>query len=129
MKVVVSGSREWKLLAPIYDALKSARDKVGAPNVTVIHGGARGADQLAAKIARTLGMEVIEVPALWEKYGRAAGALRNIKMLDEHKPDLVLAFCLDGSRGTMHTVEEAMKRHIPVNLYSRWSEDRDRHTC
>jgi hypothetical protein len=37
-------------------------------------------------------------------------------MLDT-KPDLVLAFQRDGSRGTQHTIDEARKRGIPVEVH------------
>lgn len=37
-------------------------------------------------------------PAHWDKYGKAAGPLRNQQMLDEGTPDLILAF--PGGAGT-----------------------------
>lgn len=33
-----------------------------------------------------------QYPADWEKHGKAAGPIRNALMLEEGKPDLVLAF-------------------------------------
>ena len=54
-------------------------------------------------------------PADWDTYGKQAGFIRNIQMLDE-KPDLVIAFQKNASRGTQHTINEARKRGIPVEV-------------
>ena len=88
------------------------------PEITeVIEGGASGADTMARHAAEFLGIPVKEYKATWEKYGRAAGPIRNRQMLDE-KPDLVVAFHhdLSKSKGTKDTVTEARKRGIPVKV-------------
>lgn len=41
---------------------------------------------------------------------------RNLAMLDE-KPDLVIAFQINGSAGTQHTIDQARKRGIPVEVH------------
>ena len=86
---------------------------------TVLHGMARGADSLAARAAYELGISVIGFRARWEKFGKAAGPIRNREMLDE-KPDLVIAFHddLESSKGTKDCVEEARRRGIPVEVIS-----------
>lgn len=53
----------------------------------VIHGAARGADTLAAEEARALGFAVRAYPARWDTEGKAAGPLRNQRMLDS-EPDI-----------------------------------------
>ncbi|MBA7690806.1 hypothetical protein ES703_99338 [subsurface metagenome] len=108
MKILVCGDRDWgsKLI------VKAWRRFV-KPTL-VFEGGYRGADQIAAKAADELGISFMEFPARWGQYGKAAGPIRNRKMLDE-KPDLVLAFHFDitESRGTADTLFEAEKRGIP----------------
>lgn len=112
MKVLVCGDREWRSRLKILQALANL-----PRGTTIIQGGARGADELAHKIALECGLEVVTCEAQWEKYGAAAGPIRNKKMLDL-KPDLVLAFHphLDKSKGTKHCVEEARRRGIPVQV-------------
>jgi hypothetical protein len=44
--------------------------------------------------------------------GKAAGPIRNQRMIDEGKPDLVIAF--PGGRGTADMVSRAKKAGIPV---------------
>lgn len=62
-------------------------------------------------------MRVVVFPAEWEKFGKAAGPIRNIEMLNEN-PDLVLAFHndLSKSKGTAHTVKTAQKRGLKVKV-------------
>lgn len=109
--LLVCGSRDWTDEAAIVNALARYADRP----VTVIHGGARGADRMAGNIARRYGFDVKTYPADWDRYGKRAGILRNLQMLDQ-EPAVVLAFCKDGSRGTQHTINEARRRGIPVEV-------------
>lgn len=88
------------------------------PNATIIHGDAAGADKTAAWLAEDFGFSVEAFPVTdsdWQQYGKRAGILRNLTMLDT-EPDLVLAFWDGKSKGTRHTIEEARKRGIPVEV-------------
>ena len=78
----------------------------------IIEGGARGADFMARKFAEWAGIKVLSFPADWDKHGRAAGPLRNQRMLDEGKPDLVVAFA--GGRGTADMVNRARQAGVRV---------------
>ena len=110
MKVLVCGSRSWRDTDTITTALAQL------PRGTeIISGGARGADSLAVVIARGLGLSAEVVPADWSQ-GRHAGLTRNIEMLDM-APDLVIAFWDGESTGTTHTIAEATKRGIPIDIY------------
>jgi len=73
----------------------------------VVHGAARGADALADAWGYTMAVPVERVPADWKANGRAAGPIRNQKMLDEHKPTVVIAF--PGGRGTADMVARSKK--------------------
>jgi hypothetical protein len=110
--VLVCGDRHWTNRISIAKRLKQL-----PANTLILHGGARGADMLAGEEATKLGLKVEVFPAEWEKYGQAAGPVRNVKMLDMN-PHLVIAFHSDlaKSRGTAHTVREARKRQIRVHL-------------
>lgn len=110
MRVLVCGSRDW----PSFDAVWTRLRELG-DGTEVISGGARGADQFAEVAATRLGYALRVFPADWKGKGGRAGILRNLQMLDE-RPDLVIAFQCHGSRGTQHTIDEARRRGIPVEV-------------
>lgn len=110
LRVVITGSRGWDDPERI-----RARLAVLSPMAVVVVGGARGADSLAEDAAYALDLHVERFPADWERYGKRAGYIRNNEMLDT-KPDLVLAFWDGLSPGTAHTIKEAEKRGIPVEV-------------
>ena len=78
----------------------------------IIHGDANGADRLASQWAVDNGLKVEPYPADWAKQGRAAGPIRNKRMLEEGKPDLVVAF--PGGRGTANMTKQAGEAGVPV---------------
>ena len=78
----------------------------------IIQGGAGGADALAKEYAITNQVQVQEFKADWNANGRAAGPIRNSKMLIEGKPDVVLAF--PGGRGTADMVVKAKRAGVQV---------------
>lgn len=85
---------------------------------TLIHGNARGADQLSESAYKEIffgyeGQGGIErFPADWNKYGKRAGYIRNKQMLEEGKPDIVLAF--PGGKGTAMMVRLAKEAGVRV---------------
>jgi hypothetical protein len=85
VRLLIAGSRYWDDPVPIRQALERARPTV------LIHGAARGADSIAARLAYAMGIEVVAFPADWS-IGRAAGVIRNQRMLDEGRPDWAILF-------------------------------------
>ncbi len=115
MRVLVTGDRHWYQKNIIHNRLATL-----PKDTVVIHGVARGVDQLAGECADELGFETEEYPADWKRYGRAAGPIRNHQMLNEGKPDLVLAFHdnLTASKGTRNMVTIATKAGVEVELFT-----------
>ena len=58
----------------------------------IVHGCSKGADDMADQWARENRVPVEKYPALWDVHGRGAGPIRNQLMVDDAKPDMVLAF-------------------------------------
>ena len=112
MKVIISGDRNWNDWQTIHDRLKTL-----PKNALIIHGGARGADLIADNIAKKLGLETKEYKADWDRFGKAAGPIRNSAMLEE-EPDIVIAFHanINESKGTKDMLNQARKKHIVVQL-------------
>jgi len=114
-KALICGDRNWTEGEPIRAYLCKLQDWGFS---IIIEGEAPGADILAREEAEQMGFTVMKFPAHWEKYGRAAGPIRNREMLDQ-QPALVIAFHDNPSqsKGTRDTVEEAMRRGIQVIVY------------
>lgn len=113
---LVCGSRDYDDREQMKRVLARALETLDpwlTEDIRVIHGGARGADRLAAEILSNSIYEVQEFPADWERHGKAAGPIRNRQMLDE-LPDLVIAFPVGESRGTWDTINEARRRGFRV---------------
>ena len=101
-----------------YDLLKSELDPyLSDENLIIISGACRGADTLAIRWAIENNVSYISCPAKWEKYGRIAGIKRNQYMLDNYKPDLVIAF--DGGNGTRHMISIARKSNVHVKIIKK----------
>ena len=110
--------------AALFDALDAIDDVA-----VIIEGGATGADRLAAMWARGSGVELQTFRVNWSDlshpdadirklpggklYDAAAGPRRNQRMIDEGKPDLVVA--ATGGRGTADMLSRARAAGIPVN--------------
>ena len=105
-RILVCGGRDYEDYAFLRDVMDHY-----APSV-VIHGAARGADSLADRWARSRCVAVERHPADWKRDGRAAGPIRNVKMLAEGKPDLVIAF--PGGNGTDHMAKVATVKGVHV---------------
>lgn len=101
MRVVITGSRRWPKHAE--ELIRKELSRL-TENSVIIQGGAAGADITAALLAfKEFNFEVITYPADWDLYGKAAGPIRNEKMLKEGKPDKCLCFPVESwavSKGT-----------------------------
>ena len=128
MRVLVCGGRDYANKTYLWNVL----DSIGPPEITeVISGMASGADSLAAQWADLFGFQLHKFPADWEnlshadavirtrrdgtKYDAKAGHRRNQRMLDEGKPDLVIAF--PGKSGTADMISRARKAGVKVEIF------------
>lgn len=115
MKVLVCGDGNWN----DFDIIRQELSNFNSDTI-IIHGAAKGADSISGYIADELGFEIKTYPAEWNKYGKAAGPIRNKKMLDE-RPDLVLAFHsnIQSSKGTKHMIKIAKNAGVNVKVIDK----------
>jgi hypothetical protein len=106
MRVLVCGGRNFDC----YHATEWALDELN-PSV-LIEGGATGADEHARIYAAGNNIELLTFKADWNRYGRVAGPIRNKQMIDEGRPECVLA--MPGGRGTADMVRRAVEAGIHV---------------
>lgn len=111
MRVLICGGRDPS--SDVCDAVWNWVMENCSPGDVVIHGAARGVDTQAMIAAQTIpGVKHLPFAADWYAQGRAAGPIRNQRMLDEGKPDLVVAF--PGGRGTADMVNRATRAGVKV---------------
>lgn len=98
-KLLIAGTRSFS----DYELLKKS---IKHPEVidTIISGCAPGADTLAIKYAKEMGIAIEKYPADWKNLGKAAGPLRNSKMVNE--ATWVIVFWDGKSRGTLDTINK-----------------------
>ncbi|MEO9297603.1 DUF2493 domain-containing protein [Devosia alba] len=109
-RVLVCGGRDYNDTARVFAVLDKLHDYAGID--VIIEGGARGADSCGKEWGFRRMVEVETYLADWENQGAFAGPARNKRMLDEGKPDLVIAF--PGGRGTADMVRKARRAGVEV---------------
>lgn len=117
MRVIICGGRNFSEPAQVHREL----DRIHAErSISVLmEGGATGVDRFAFEWhCGKLPMLCERWEADWGKHGRAAGPIRNQRMLDEGKPDLVVAF--PGGRGTADMVRRAKAAGVEVLMAFEW---------
>ena len=114
-RIVVCGCRDfsdYQLLSKEIDSyLKNISSNYF---ITIVSGGANGADKLGERYARERGLKVEVHAALWEQFGKSAGVIRNQEMADIS--DAVIAFWDGESRGTKNMIECAKQANIPCKV-------------
>lgn len=116
LRILVCGGRDWDDEDRIARGIQSALIQWTVPSldhVVIIHGGARGADTLAGQVAKREGIRTEVYKADWDTYGKKAGYIRNVRMLEEGKPTVVLA--APGGRGTEMMVSLAKRAGVEVS--------------
>jgi hypothetical protein len=96
MKVIIAGSRHMTDASLIPFAV----EKSGFEVTQVVCGMQRGADMLGKAWAHSVGISVAEFPPDWDRYGRAAGPIRNGKMA--RYADALIVFIYPGSVGSVN---------------------------
>lgn len=118
MKALFCGDRYWLSLNTIQHVFNWLEREM-IPITLLIEGECRGADLMSRFIAERKGVPIMAFPAKWKEHGKAAGHIRNQQMLDEGKPDIVVAFHADlaTSKGTKDMINRSLKANIDTWLH------------
>lgn len=108
-RVLVCGGRTFNDRGLVFSELDKHNEDWG-PFEVLIQGGAGGADRLAKAWAEERGIDVLTFPADWQRLGIAAGPKRNQQMIDQGKPDLIIAF--PGGKGTHDMITRGNKAKV-----------------
>jgi|Cm1ome_4_1110797.scaffolds.fasta_scaffold00136_25 hypothetical protein len=107
MKIAIVGSREPGNINFAKELEKRINIQSGD---TIISGGAKGIDSLAAEYATAHGLELVEIRPNYAKNGRGATFIRNREIVDN--ADMVVAFWNGTSKGTKYTIDYANKKGV-----------------
>lgn len=116
MRTLVCGGRKFKNVDLLANSLNDIHQSRG-PITHLIEGEAPGADLMARAWAILHRIPVLPYPAEWGRYGKEAGFKRNRQMIEEGKPDLVVAF--PGGRGTRSMISIAKIAGVEVIEFPR----------
>lgn len=111
MRCIIAGSRDITDIKHVERAMQSC----SLFHVTeIVSGGARGVDRLGERWARNNDVTLSIFPALWDKYGKKAGYIRNKDMAEY--ADMLVAVWDGKSTGTKHMIDimESMKKFVFV---------------
>mgnify|MGYP001560572228 CR=1 FL=1 len=112
VRALVYGSRTWTDRTVIREFIASLPS-----DAVVIHGGADGADSIAGQAAEMRGLQVVVYRALWFAHGRAAGPIRNQRMIDEGQPTIARGYRRGfNSPGTDDMTRRLERAGIPHNV-------------
>jgi hypothetical protein len=122
MRVLVCGNRDyrdedWDVIFSLLSGLECEYGEV-----YVIQGGAKGADAEAGDWVLCGHRDQAVFYADWDQCGRAAGPIRNKRMLEDGRPDVVLAFTtkpLAETKGTRNMVNQAVEAGLPVYVIEK----------
>ena len=116
MRLLICGGRNFTDVE--YAIPRFHRVHLKTPVTTLICGMAHGGDMIGHAWAKEMGIPTEEYPITkeaWDRHGNAAGPIRNLQMLKQGKPDLVLG--LPGGNGTAHMLSIADKAGVEIIEY------------
>lgn len=131
MRLIVCGSRNWCEPWLVRDYFEEIRQKFDPPHdrIVIVHGAGRGLDKMAGLLAERAGFTVEPHRADWNRYGKAAGPIRNAEMADlgadglvAWKDGLVLPFVASAGFGTEGMIDLALRAGIPVEAFNSKGE-------
>ena len=108
VKIGVVGSRSFTDYARLEKTLDAL--DLSCADVVVSGGCPQGADALAVRYASERALELKVFPALWQKYGRSAGIIRNRELVKYC--DFVVLFWDGISRGTGSTLRLCLELSV-----------------
>lgn len=118
-RIIICGGRHFKDYKALESLVNSAltEKNLTSNEVEIVSGHCEGADMLGELYAEKHGIVCKVFPAEWNKYGRAAGPIRNSQMIEyasESTIPIVVAFVSPRTKGTIDTVNKATKRGFSI---------------
>lgn len=122
MKIAVIGSRDFNKKEYLYSAIDQFISESNEVDISIISGGAQGADAIAKSYAHDRSYNYEEFKPDWKQFGRGAGPIRNAAIVEAC--DTLIAFWDGKSRGTQDAINKAKKlnKHIVIMSFAESSD-------
>ena len=113
MKLIIAGGRNFTNYQKLTETCDTIlRDQT---NIEIVSGTSKGADQLGEKYAKQKGYKLTKFPADWNKFGKAAGPIRNQQMANY--ANALIAFWDGKSKGTKNMIVRARSSKLISEIY------------
>ena len=118
-RIIIAGSRKFN----DYPKMVKELDNLGIHLINsinpieIVSGHAPGADTLGEKFAKAYDYPLKIFPAEWDKYGKAAGPIRNEQMAKyaaESDMGILIAFPIGESKGTRNMIKLAQQYGLEI---------------
>ena len=118
-RIIIAGSRQFNG----YHNMLTELDNLGIHLINsinpieIVSGHASGADTLGERFAKAYHYPLKIFPAEWDKYGRAAGPIRNEQMAKyaaEADRGMLIAFPIGESKGTRNMIKLAQQYGLEI---------------
>lgn len=114
MKIIIAGSRTFKNYLFLKEKLDIIFVNTKKEEIKIVSGTADGADKLGEKYAKENNIEIIQMPADWDKFGKKAGYIRNEEMAKI--ADACVVFWDGNSKGSKHMIDLANKYKLKLRV-------------
>jgi len=120
-RIIIAGSRKFN----DYEKMLKTLDELGInlintiDPIEIVSGHASGADSLGERFAKAYNYPLKIFQADWDKYGRAAGPVRNEQMAKyaaEADRGILIAFPIGISKGTRNMIKLAKQYGLEVEV-------------
>lgn len=118
-RVIIAGSRKFNDQDLFDNSVHDALIGYDSDELEIISGGCSGADRMGEEYAEEWDLKCTVFHADWDKYGKAAGPIRNEQMAkyaSEADEGILIAFPIGESRGTRNMIKLAKQYGLKVEV-------------
>ena len=115
MRIVIGGCRDFCNYTLFCEHMDHVLAFIDDKNITILSGHCSGVDTMAEEYAKQHNLTLEIHPAQWQKFGRAAGPIRNREMVE--RADFVITFWDGQSKGTKSLIELAKKNRKSIKIF------------
>jgi hypothetical protein len=119
-KLIVAGARtvnQYSGVTSAVDPVIEQLDKllISPDDIEIVSGHAHGVDKYGERYAQDNQLDLVIMPANWNKYGNSAGPIRNKKMAEY--ADGLVAVRHNNSRGTANMIKCAEEEGLEIWIF------------